>query len=239
MFITPTSSQAVPLIVAPTAFECAAIKRPIQRAIARGDVRLSQCGVGIRHAANFCQNLDPNIYTHLLLLGWAGGLAEGLKPGDVVCALAALMQGQPELRLVPLPLAGNLIAGNNPMAREGSILTVPLALISPTEKRAAQETGAIAVEMEAYPMAAWAQSHDIPFSHVRVILDAWDEPLPDLGPGINSTGRFHLTGFLRQLVKRPGLVSDLVRLNRRIRALNPVLGQMAVDVLSTINDESH
>ncbi len=66
-------------------------------------------------------------------------------------------------------------------------LGMPELPATPQAKRDAQRSGALAVEMEAYPLAAWAAAHRLLFIHARVILDAVDESLPDLA--MRSTRR--------------------------------------------------
>lgn len=66
--------------------------------------------------------------------------------------------------------------------------------------------------MEAYPLAAWASAHDIPFIHGRVILDSAEDDLP----GLSSRNlRF---------------ISDSLRLIKLIRKVDPILGQLACAV---------
>ena len=166
--------------------------------------------------------------THVVLIGWAGGLVAGLKAGDVVCANRAIMQGQPDLFIHAIPVKDDAFHVGNSASyvgycksfHFGAILTTSMALVTTAEKLAAQESGAIAVEMEAYPIAAWAQVHGILFSHVRVVLDAWDEPLPYFKPGI--------PGLIGLLGHFPTTIRNLAWLNRRIRSLDPKLGQITV-----------
>jgi nucleoside phosphorylase len=56
----------------------------------------------------------------------------------------------------------------------GPILTSDRVLASAAEKRVAGATGALAVEMEAGPLARWARDRDVHFAHLRVVLDPLD-----------------------------------------------------------------
>jgi hypothetical protein len=205
------TSAALPLIVAPTSFEYAVVRRALRGWLAQGRGLCRQCGMGEARTAAFCQGLAGLPLSGVVLLGWAGGLAADLPAGAVVCADAAARQGQPSLPLPVLPLASS---------RVGAVLTVPRALSSPAEKRAAQAGGALAVEMEAYPMARWAQQAGLPFYHVRLVLDAVDEPLPDLGG----------PGLLRRLARLPGFLAELWRFGGRVRALNPRLALLVQEI---------
>jgi len=182
-----------------------------------------QCGVGEQHSSAFCLKMDQLAVSRLVLIGWAGGLTANLRVGDTICADVALRDGQPPLACTPPP--GGKV-------RTGPILTVPQALLTSSEKQAAAASGALAVEMEAYPLAAWASHRAIPFLHGRVILDAWDESLPDLGQGLDASGRMSFLPLLRQLAANPSLLLDLVRLIRRVHMLDPLLAKLALDLVS-------
>jgi nucleoside phosphorylase len=206
-----------PIIVAPTAVEFGAVKRALREAEARGDVVLAQCGMGVRQAGGFCERILPEHVSCVALVGWAGGLAQNLAVGDLVSADTAVMEGCPRLEIRALDLSG---------ARRGAVLTAPKALASAADKRSAGEVwGAIAVEMEAYPLAAWAERQGIPFYHVRIIMDTWDEELPDLEAGGSAWGK------ARRL---PSLAPRLWWMFRRVRSLHAGLARLAVQVARAI-----
>jgi adenosylhomocysteine nucleosidase len=211
------------LFLTPTSLEYTAVKKALPDSIP-----LRQCGVGEQQAGLFCQSL-PELPTCLVLIGWAGGLTPDLTVGEIICADLALREGQPPLPCSPLPLPG---------VHTGPVLTVPQALLTPIEKsRAHQASGALAVEMEAYPIAAWAHQHNIPFIHLRVISDRWDESLPDLGNGLDRSGRVHFLPLLQQLVVHPTLIRSLWHLNQRIQSLNPILGTLASNAAFILKSE--
>jgi len=143
----------------------------------------------------------------------------------VVCADTALREGQPRLLCKVVTI---------PNVRTGPILTAARALLTPSEKRAAQASGALAVEMEAYPLAAWANRRGIPFIHVRIILDTLDETLPDLGHALDLSGKVRLAPLMSLLARRPRLLRELWQLNRRVRALNPVLAKVTKGILQNL-----
>jgi nucleoside phosphorylase len=213
------------LIVAPMASEYAAVRAGVRSLLASGALEVRMCGIGPERAAAFCRGLEDRVdWSCLALLGWAGGLAPELSAGDAILADAVLAPDAPPLACPPpraIALAG---------VRVGPMLTVAQALFTPAAKRGARETGALAVEMEAYPLAAWAAARGLPFVHARVILDAVEEPLPDLGGALDAFGRPRLSYLLRRVSQRPALVPELWRLGRRGRALRPRLSALARDV---------
>jgi hypothetical protein len=215
----------LPLFAAPSSLEYSAVRRALVKPLTDGQVQLAMCGVGEGQARLFCQKIDNLPVSCLVLMGWAGGLVPDLAVGDVVCADTSLREGQPRLPCHTLPIKNN---------RRGPILTVPKALLTPFEKQTAQSSGALAVEMEAYPLADWAARKGFPFFHVRVILDGWDESLPDLNKELDPSGGMHWLPFLSRLGRHPGILKELWKLNSRVRALDAILEKMAADVFNAL-----
>jgi nucleoside phosphorylase len=216
------SPNAYPLVVTPTALEKSAVQNALKKYLLPSPVQSMICGVGEGQSRLFCQKIDKNMVSCLVLLGWAGGLAAGVAAGDIVCADAALRDGQPPISCRTLPIKN---------ARSGPILTVPKALLTPAKKQSAQASGALAVEMEAYPLAEWADQVGIPFVHARVILDTLDESLPDFGDGLDASTGLRVGPFLKRVARHPGLVWELWKLNARIRLTNLALENLALEIL--------
>ena len=214
-----------PAIVSPTSIEFTAVREGLKAETAAHPIQLAQCGFGEKQSAAFCQQLDARQISCLALIGWAGGLVPGLGVGSVICADSALKEEQPPVACRALPLENSLT---------GSILTSPKVLLTSEEKETARSGGAIAVEMEAYPMAVWASKSGIPFFHVRIILDTFEETLPDTGTFQDEAGRLQLGALLLRVGRQPGLLKSLFLLNRRVRELNPVLSRVAIDCFHSI-----
>jgi nucleoside phosphorylase len=203
------------IMVAPTREEWRVLRRALAPELAAGKLRLEECGVGPENAAALCRRLEDEGWRgSLFLAGWAGGLSADLAAGSVVLARSALSLDGPPHACQQRHLPG---------ARVGDILTVSRALYTPEEKRRATATGALAVEMEAYPIAAWAEAQGLPFIHARVVLDAADERLPDLSHVVDESGRLRWLA----LGRHPSLLLELARLYTRLRRLNPILARLA------------
>ena len=84
------------------------------------------------------------------LLGWAGGLRDDLAVGDIVIVDRALAAGRSDVDCLALPLPGTA------RVHRGPVLTADHVVAAPAAKRAAAACGALAVEMEAHPLATWA-----------------------------------------------------------------------------------
>ena len=138
------------------------------------------------------------------LLGWAGGLLDHLAVGDIVIADQALSATDSGVDCVRLELPGL------PRVHCGPMLTTGHVLATPEAKHSAGRSGALAVEMEAYPLAAWAAKHKVPFVHGRVILDRVDEALPELDRVLDGYGQLQIRPLLGALgAGRPCWASSL------------------------------
>jgi hypothetical protein len=133
----------------------------------------------------------------------------------------------------PLAVDAALHSGLAALANEfevhhGDLLSVPAALESPAEKRAAAAaTGAVAVDMESAAIAAVAERARVPFLALRVVVDGADDALPrGAEQWIDEQGRTRTTAALRAVVSwrqwRP-----LLTLANRYRVANGVLDRLA------------
>jgi len=158
----------------------------------------------------------------LLLVGWAGGLHPDMGAGEAIVADCVLDEAG---RRAPCSVPAV------PGARVGPTLTVAEALLSPQAKRAARASGALAVEMEAYPLAAWAAARGIPFAHVRLISDGPNDNLPDFRPALDPSGRLRPLALLAH----PRLAFDLARLSLRLLRLERRLGALARKAVEAVD----
>jgi 4-hydroxy-3-methylbut-2-en-1-yl diphosphate reductase len=163
------------------------------RAVRHGlpqDVRVIRTGLGVRRAARTAATLPP--FGALAVVGFGGALDEDSRPGDVLVASEVRFRGQ----VSPCPsaraLITELIRAGRP-ARAGPLITSDHVVTGAERRRLAAE-GALAVDMEAGPLA-WAAAGR-PFAAVRVIVDTPGAPL--FGPATVSGGRTALRA-LREL----------------------------------------
>ena len=171
----------------PTAGEYRVVEAVVQRR--RLPVELRMCGIGPRRAATLCMEFERGARPRgLALLGWAGGLRDDLAVGDIVIADRALSAGHSDVNCLALALQLPGLA----RVHRGPVLTADHVVAAPVAKRAAATCGALAVEMESYPLAAWAAQCEVPFVHGRVILDTVDETVLDAAGGV--AGRIHSHG---------------------------------------------
>lgn len=209
------------LFIMPTQGEYRVVEVAVRRP--RLPVELVMCGVGPGRAAALCAELERERPPQgVALLGWAGGLSDGLAPGDIVLADQALWAGRSAVDCMRLPLQ------DLPRVYCGPILTTAQVLATSEAKRSAGQSGALAVEMEGYPLAAWAAGRGIPFVHGRVILDGVDEAVPELDGVLDGYGRVRAGNLLGVLARRPALLREIARFPVRLRRVNRRLAELAV-----------
>ena len=191
-------------------------------------VRVS--GMGMVAAARCATSLVDDGATALVSWGMAGGLDPRLTPGtiflpDIVISTAggALATARPwRERLAAAVTTHHPVTG-------GRLLTSARAVGSRTAKAALfRETGAAAVDMESMAVAEVAQSHQLPFIAVRVIVDAAADALPRaVTAAADSEGHLQIWRLLGALARTPGELGPLLRLAGRYRAANRSLAAVA------------
>lgn len=213
-------------------------RRPLQRRLAAarqgraGDFRvvvgglagravvLIQAGIGRDRARRALLAASHQFsFRAALSLGFAGGLAETLCVGDVVCPAAVLLDdgrtGQ-SFGVAPAQAAVRAaLAAAGIRIHDGPLLTVDDPLRTPEVKRAAhRRTGAVAVDMEAAGVAEAARDLGIPWLAIKAVVDAAGEALPEFLAGCTTAqGELRWRGLLRGLASG-GCRRALWRLHR-------------------------
>lgn len=159
--------------------------RLILGAIADQTVVLIQAGVGAARARSALVTAAREFpFRTAWSLGFAGGLADDLTPGDLICPSVVLLddgrQGKAFAAAAPHGEIGLALHA----ASAGPLLTVETPLRTAHAKRTARErTGAVAVDMEAAGVAAAAQDLAIPWLAIKSVLDDARDPLPEFLAG--------------------------------------------------------
>jgi adenosylhomocysteine nucleosidase len=156
--------------------------------------------------------------------GFCGALDPSLRVGDIVLGsrLDASDGGRRFSARIP--------ESDRP-CRAGEVVSTDRVVETAAEKRALHGGGAVAVEMEAAAVAAWAEEHDRPFFCVRVVMDRADESFTlDFNAARDAGGRFSRWKILAGALRRPvdGL-PELFRMARRSRFAARRLGEFLAD----------
>jgi nucleoside phosphorylase len=164
----------------------------VARAGAR-EVLVVEGGVGPAAARGAATAIPPN--AHLLGSGgFAGALAPGLLPGDVIVPSAIVWEdnGVGQRYEVPAALVEAVVRALVPVLprppQTGLVLSSPVVVAGVAAKRVAFDRhGALAVEMEAATLLSHARTCGVPFFALRVVLDPADLSLEELPPNLDAS----------------------------------------------------
>jgi adenosylhomocysteine nucleosidase len=195
-------------------------------AIGRTQIVAEITGIGVRAAAQATERiLHAGAVDHLVVVGIAGGIAAGLRIGDVVVPESVLDVASGAThrpaRLGDAPLRGTL-------ATSGEFISDRAALAR------LRDMGVVAIDMETAAVAAVCERRGCPWSVFRAISDHIDDaPVdpaviglagPDGGPNLPAIARFVLT--------RPHRLPQLARLARDMRTATNAAAGAAVRALA-------
>ena len=190
------------------------------------NVKIILVGMGKRNAERAIRAALAEGSPELVLTcGFAGGLRPELTMGTVVFA------PDPETGLEPALLAAG--------ARSARFHCVDGVAATAEQKRALWEaTGADAVEMESEIIRAVCREQKLPSATVRVILDTANEDLPlDFNQLMTADQRMDKSKLALALLKSPGKVGALLKLQQQSKAAAEKLGQVLAGLLSEAGGE--
>lgn len=197
---------------------------------------LVQTGIGELRAASAATVIAGAARFDLFLVaGCAGALDARLRPGDLVVASAVVAEGRRYYTDPAFQARAEEICRRRLLPwYSGALLTSPEAIGTvAARQRAAANTGAIAVEMEASGIARTAQAHGIAFAEVRAVLDTADVELHQSGDFIDpETGRLRPSHALRFVATNPGGAARLLALRRMMVASHQALTEFFAEYLS-------
>ena len=162
----------------------------------------------------------------LISFGIAGALAPDLRVGDVVISAEVVADGT-RWRVDERFQSRMADLAREIGAFQGPVLGARAILATATDKRRAwQETGALAVDLESDIVARIASQVGIPFLVARTIADpAYRELPPAALIPLLEAGTPNLAGVLGSLIRRPWQIGTLIGLARDTRmALRALAG---------------
>jgi adenosylhomocysteine nucleosidase len=158
----------------------------------------------------------------ILSIGCAGALSPDLKVGDAIIPERIINSRNIERRLVPSP---DLIEAARNCCKElgvpfhsGATVSTPNVAATRGQKKVlAEESGAIAVDMESAQVAEWAEECDVPMLAIRTISDALGDGIPpEASTIVDTRGRLVVRKLLVVLLSNPLLFIELLRLKRNL-----------------------
>jgi adenosylhomocysteine nucleosidase len=170
-------------------------------------------------AAAACRDRAPDI---VVSTGFCGALDPHLALADIVVAERVL--GDRGSYPARLPRT------SRPHAR-GAVLSQCSVAVTVADKRRLRQSGACAVEMEAYGLAERASNWGSDFYCIRAVSDRADEDLPmDFNAVRDPSGRFDRMRIARAALARPlERVPRLWRMRRNCRQAAEQLGEFLAD----------
>jgi len=146
----------------------------------------------------------------VLSFGIAGGLARGLKPGDIVLANSVVSE---DGRFVCDAGWLQRLGAKLPKATRAPLFGAASPVATTDDKlRLAARTGAVAVDMESQIAARWAARYGAPLAVLRIVADSVERTLPPAAlVGMRPDGSTDIGAVLRSLAAAPGQLPALVR----------------------------
>jgi adenosylhomocysteine nucleosidase len=187
------------------------------------DLFAVRSGRGLENALSAARWLVREGVTALACLGVAGGLRPGLRPGEVVLGEKFVEEEETGKDFGPwvangpgTELAYTTLLAHGIKARRGTLVSTKEAVLSARQKSSLfRESQGLAVDMESAAVARVAAESNLPFLALRAVCDPQERTLDrDLADCLDQMGRIRVCVFLKNLLLRPSLVSDLLPLTR-------------------------
>lgn len=158
----------------------------------------------------------------MISFGVAGGLAPGLKPGDLI--VASSIVDRDCAHRTDSDWCERLL-DRLPDARHAPIAGVDEPIVHPDQKRElAQRTGAAAVDMESHVVARSALSRGLSFVAIRVIVDPAHRAVPEAAVvGMRPDGTTSVGAVLSHLLGKPSQLKDIARIALDMRSARTTL----------------
>ena len=196
----------------------------------RGRVRLITSGVGPDRARDAAEQAIERQPTAVISIGVAGGLTNTLRRPSITLPLdiirqtdGAVFQPDEQLRRQTIRLLNQA----DVFWQSVTSITTPTILFTKPEKRAAAESGAEIVQMEDAEWAEVCADAGVPFTCVRVVMDALDDDIPN--EVVQWRGKPSALDIALGAVRRPSLLPELLSLGlQRQSALRELERAMTV-----------
>jgi len=196
------------------------------------------CGIGAKNAIRATQNLLYQDIQGLISWGTAGALSSELKSGDLV--LPGIIQAtngrlyntdsdwlkhlRQALKTTSIRVhSGLLVETNNILgsSQEKSCLKMRI-------------NDAIAADMETAAIIKTGQDNGLPVIAIRAIIDQLDDRLPvEILKHTDQFGNPGITNILVEFIRKPQLLTSLIRLSIAMRAATSTLRSVATGTNET------
>lgn len=162
--------------------------------------------------------------TVVFSFGLAGGLAAECRPGALIIADAVAVGAE---RLPCDPRLTGALSAVLPDSRTATVAGSDGAVLTVAAKAAlAEDTGAVAVDMESHAVALSARKLGLPFAVLRAVADPADRPVPPLAlKALRADGTTGAWPVVKGLIWRPSLIPAMMRLGADSKAAHRSLAR--------------
>lgn len=199
-----------------------------ERRVGSEETVLAVSGVGRSHAEAATRAvLEERRPKAVLSLGFAGGLSDGQRAGDLVVANVLIPAGSVS-NDGPKPCVSEALDADHALKnkalgvlatlglryRVGACVTASQPVSRPEAKRRlGLDASALAVEMESFWIALSCHERNVPFLAVRAIVDTAERPLPDFiaDSALDARAGSRWRGVLSVML-RPHRIPSLIQL---------------------------
>ena len=201
----------------------------------QGPVRASQAA---RHL------LESRRPLFVINLGVAGALVDGLESGDLL--VPDRLKGDKGIIDLENPLTRSmerLFSSSGITYNKGALVSCSQTVDSPAAKADLhRKTGALAVDMEAFPVASACSQAGVPAFVVKSITDRLDQTLPKaVTTCISEEGEINYLHLVINMVSRPWLIPVLLEMQRSFKtalySLEQVKSVLMADICSTLEQQ--
>lgn len=179
------------------------------------------------------------VVSHVVSIGYAGGLVPGLGIGDIVIAdkVLELDSAASNSRETTEYLAERAMQVDISPAvkrRRGGLLTVDKAALTPPEKQAlGSRYGVLAVDMETAALLKLADEKRLPFLSLRSITDTVDHELIDFSSCYDEAGSVSKVKAGWYVLTHPEIISKIRALRDSSRKATQNLTQLLEKLLTS------
>lgn len=207
------------------------------------DMVAIESGMGFDNAAEATETLIREVHPEIIIsAGFCGGIEPDLGVGDLVVATQLFVVSGDAVKEVPVDIAD---AGHNFIVRQsmpaqrvfgGAFISTPV--IMEKARIAAMLSTDVphpVVEMESAAIALIATENGIPFVGIRSVSDPADEELSfSLDEFCDDQKRIRIPLVLLSIMRKPGIIPQLLRLARNSRIAGASLAQAVEEFLAFV-----
>ena len=188
-------------------------------------------GMGEENALAAAQILIKKDVRALVSWGTAGALTENIYAGDLLLADGVISNDENKYSFDTEwnKRIANELCNTSLKIRNGMIAHAQQVLATAEDKKNLHsKTNALAVDLESFAIAQLANETTIPCISVRAIVDEASQCIPEaVIKNTDIFGRPALFPLFSSVIRRPGLVAELIKLGKGMSAATKTLSTVA------------